>query len=116
MTKLTKKQMKEIRNEEIKQELRDLLEKNKHTVYTELLHVSQSGMMRSIKTTLEDGTNITDLVAELQDYTFHKTGGLRVTGTGMDMGFAVVYDLSCKLYCTEGYDHDSAYKLNHRWI
>ena len=116
MTKLTKKQLKEIRIQEVKQELKYLLEKSNYEVFTELLHVSQSGMMRSIKVYTKDLTDITDLVAEVQGYTFHKTGGLKATGCGMDMGFSVVYNLSVKLYCENGYEHDLAYKLNHKWL
>lgn len=113
---MNKKQMKEQRVLEVRQELKTLLENSNHKAYTKLLHVSQSGMLRSIEVYTEDGTNITDLVAELCGYTFHKTGGLRVTGVGMDMGFHVVYDLSFKLYCEEGYTREGAYKLNHSWL
>lgn len=118
--KLTKKEIKEIRISQMKEELKLMLEKNNHTVITENLHTSRSGMMRSLRLTLQDGTNITDLVAEIGDYKYHTNKrnqvGLKVTGCGMDMGFSVVYDLSCKLYCTEKYEHDNAYKLNQRWL
>ena len=114
--KLTKKELKVIRINEIKSELKELLTKNNHEVYTELLHVSKSGMIRSIKVYTKDMTDITDMVAEIDDYTFHKTGGLKVNGCGMDMGFSVVYNLSVKLYCESGYVHDLAYKLKHKWI
>ena len=100
--KLTKKQEKLNRQQEAKAKLVQLLADNNHTVYTNTLHTSQSGMLRSIVTTLEDGTNITDLVAEVCEYSHHKTGGLRVVGGGMDMGFHVVYYLSVKLYCDNG--------------
>lgn len=117
MKKLTKKQIKENRIAEIKKELISLLENNNHIVYTKLLHVSRSGMMRSLDLILEDGTCITDEVTELLEYKWHgNTGGLKVTGCGMDMGFSVVYDLSCKLYCDENYERDLAYKLNHKWF
>ena len=36
---------------------------------------------------------------------------LKISGCGMDMCFATVYDLSMTLFCPGKYDHDAAYSL-----
>lgn len=86
-------------------------------LYTILRHVSQSGMSRiiSVVKAEADGT-ITDLdwlIARAGLYT--RTGansrqsGLRVRGVGMDMGFAVVYDLSSAVL-------GDGYALKQAWL
>ena len=55
-----------------------------------------------------------------------KTGGLRVSGCGMDMGFHVVYNLGYALWpdgTPEPHgtrngapDSDGGYALKHRWL
>ena len=133
------------------------------TVYTDLKHVSRSGMLREIKcivTGKNDGQpwDITYFVACVIGERIGGHGGVRVTGCGMDMGFATVYNLSRylfpdgfgftmyknptsktgtlpkskaeaeKLYAKgyraregrngdrSGWDNDSGYALEHRWI
>jgi hypothetical protein len=68
------------------------------TVYTILRHVSQSGMMRhiSVKTELE-GLHDWN-VALATESRLAPQEGIKVTGAGMDMGFALVYHLSRVLY------------------
>lgn len=44
-----------------------------------------------------------------------KEDGFRITGAGMDMGFALVYDLSARVYpngfdCLEGWDYSIPYE------
>lgn len=72
------------------------------TVHTVLRRVSASGMSRRIdlyKLDNGDMRYLTGLVAKACGYSFPRQGeGLRVGGCGMDMGFAVVYDLSHALF------------------
>ena len=68
------------------------------TVYTVLRHVSSSGMSRRIDVyVIKDNRPrwLTSLVSDACGYSRYKQHGpLVVGGTGMDMGFAVVYDLA----------------------
>lgn len=91
------------------------------TVYTILRHVSNSGMSRAIDVyqIIDNQPRcITHLVAQVLGYSQDKKHdyALKVGGCGMDMGFHIVYSLSCALYCPDKYDHDSAYSLKHKWI
>ncbi len=75
-------------------------------VYVTVLHVSRSGMLRSIKATIiQDGRpwDISYLVAHIFGESLHKTGGVKMGGCGMDMGFALVYNLSSALF-PDGFD------------
>lgn len=116
MINYDKKQQLQLEKENVRQYLIKLFDEVGHEVYIELLHVSKSGMLRSINVYAKNGVNITGMVAKLLCYNFHKSGGLRVTGCGMDMGFHVVYTLSVALYCKDKYTHNGAYKLSHRWV
>ena len=79
-------------------------------VYCILRHVSQSGMMRVIDFYNKDMIRISHKISDLLSYSYHnKKEGLRVTGCGMDMGFAVVYDLSSAI-------HKSGYHLTREWL
>lgn len=73
-------------------------------VYTILRHVSKSGMSRSISIVCVDRE--TNEIISL-DYFAHivldrkidrNNGGLKIQGAGMDMGFALVYDLGRVMY------------------
>ena len=55
---------------------------------------------------------VTCYIACLLGYGYNNKG-LRVDGCGMDMGFAVVNDLSAALY---GHENRGAYKVSHRWM
>ena len=89
------------------------------TIFTNLTHVSRSGMSRSIECYLAQGrdnlTDITWLVARATNSRVDNThGGIIMGGCGMDMGFALVYNLGRTLYpngvpCTgsRGYDPDT---------
>lgn len=115
------------------------------TVYTILRHVSRSGMLRCIDlVVLEDGQpyEITYNAARaMGDRIDDKTGGIRVSDCGMDMGFDLVYNLGRTLY-PHGYDcpgelcqsndhsnhprparvagsmhhNDGGYAFRHRWL
>jgi hypothetical protein len=115
-------------------------------VYTVLTHLSHTGMMRSIKTLIVVDGKLIDAswaVARAVGWKFDRDhGGVKVTGTGMDMGFHVVNTLAYTLYpggyvcpgecyCTSGdhvngpldqrtpYDvqatHHDGYALRHAW-
>lgn len=112
--------------------LRNLL-KPGTTVYSVLRHVSQSGMTRRIDfyTVVKgDIVCISGWIADATGYRRSKNhDGLVVQGCGMDMGFAVVYDLSRTIY-PKGFkrkgwrrnndmidqDTDGGYALVSRWM
>ena len=86
-------------------------------VYCILRHVSRSGMSRVIDLKIpgqRDGNceiwTIGYNVARALDYPYdRKNEGVKIGGCGMDMGFALVYELSQKLF-------GNGYKLKHRWL
>ena len=69
-----------------------------NTVHTILRHVSRSGMSRAISVVVtEDGEprDVSWLVARAGLGKFDRQhDGVKIGGCGMDMGFALVYDLS----------------------
>ncbi|MDC6726290.1 hypothetical protein, partial [Leclercia adecarboxylata] len=69
------------------------------TAYTELIHVSRSGMTRDIAVYTKDGYNVSHLLVSELGFSPSRYGdGVRVTGTGMDMGFHVVYSMAAMMY------------------
>lgn len=72
------------------------------TVNVMLRHVARSGMMRCISAIVcQDGhpVDISHLIASAGLGKFsQKHGGIEMGGCGMDMGFALVYNLSSGLY------------------
>ena len=82
-------------------ELRELLPPGA-TVHTSLNHVSRSGMTRSISPIIvSDGEprDISYLIVRAGIARFdERHGGVKMHGAGMDMGFALVYNLSATLY------------------
>ena len=108
-------------------------------VHIVLRNVSRSGMSRRMDFyLLRKGSlvYVTPHVAELTGHNLHSDGTLKAGGCGMDMGFAVVYDLSRKLFPNGYYirkgewarNNDQeikdtgidamggGYALKHRWI
>lgn len=90
------------------------------TAYTVLTHVSRSGMSRRIMVlapvmATRHGKRrriIRDMsyrIADVLHYRVHDSGGLVVGGAGMDMGFAVVYELAQALY-------GDGYALDQQWV
>ena len=84
------------------------------TVYCVLRHVSQSGMMRVIDLIVIDNGQPRYLRSLVDDprwpYKVHrKHDGFTVNGAGMDMGFALVYDLG-RIF------HEDGYYFNHQWL
>lgn len=105
------------------------------TVYTILRHVSRSGMSRSIGVVLLKGRkqNSMDLhpnylVAKALGYRQGKGDGVVMGGCGMDMGFALVYNLGRTLWPNgngktvtgrngdTGPETDGGYLLEQRWL
>lgn len=82
-------------------ELRNILPPGS-TVSTILRHVSSSGMSRSISPIIctDDGPwDLTFLAVRAGVGKFDpKNGGVKMSGCGMDMGFALVYGLSRMMY------------------
>ena len=83
------------------------------TIYCILRHVSRSGMMRVIDLVKvgEDGEilNIGYNAALALGWPYdRRREGVRVSGTGMDMGFHLVYSLGHALF--------GGAALNHRWL
>jgi hypothetical protein len=99
------------------------------TVYTMLNHVSRSGMMRSISLyVVKDGENVylTGYAARALGEKRDRYDGISMPGCGMDMGFALVYNLGCTLW-PHGTpkphgrrngepDSDGGYALKQRWL
>lgn len=99
MSKISKAKLAEI--EEMKETLRTMLPPGS-TIYTQLDHVSKSGMMRAISIKIIEDNEIHDIThhvaVALQEKRHDKYGGIKINGCGMDMGFSIVYDLSYVLY------------------
>ena len=83
------------------------------TIYTQLEHVSKSGMTRYIKVRqIKDNYpyNWTYVVAKaLGSKVSDKHDAIRREGCGMDMGFELIYNLSSVLY-------GNGYAINQRWL
>ena len=87
------------------------------TLWTQLNHVSRSGMMRhiSVRQIKKDyPLDWTRLVSSALDWKQGKNrlgndNGIKVGGCGMDMGFHLVYTLSSVLY-------DDGYAIKHSWL
>lgn len=71
-------------------------------VWTHVESVSKSGMGRIINAYIisnNEPIRVSYELAQLMDMRFDdKTGGIHISGTGMNMEFALVYNLSSKLY------------------
>ena len=70
--------------------------KDGDTIYTSVQHVSQSGMTRDIKIiNIKENRpyNYNYYVSKALGYRI-KNNGVRIGGCGMDMGFALIYNLS----------------------
>jgi len=120
MATLSKKAQAQQEKEEARAFLLSILESQKTpTLYTNLKHVSSSGMSRDMKVLAvidEQIRDVTWYVARLGVGTLKERNGqrvIRVGGCGMDMGFHVVYTVSALLY---GYEERGAYTIRHEWI
>lgn len=92
--------------------LKDLVPQGS-TVWCVLEHVSQSGMTRDIKLFVIRDNDLWHLSYYVEQAGLYKRAkgrdGVRIGGCGMDMGFAIVYDLAMTLY-------GDGYCLSHRWL
>ena len=87
------------------------------TLYTQLNHVSQSGMTRHIsvrqikKNYPLDWTRLVSIALDWKEAKnrFGNYNGIKVGGCGMDMGFHLVYTLSNVLY-------NDGYAIKHSWL
>lgn len=104
------------------------------TVYTVLRHVARSGMSRNIDCFAMRRRRghscvprcISMLVSDAIDYPTASDGSVKVGGSGMDMGYAIVYALGSALWPdgtrkphgTRNGEPDSTggYALHHEWI
>ena len=86
--------------------LRELLPPGS-TVHTTVRHVARSGMSRSISCYVIRDNNprwLDRLICKATGYTFdEKREAVKIGGCGMDMGFAIVYDVGWALY-PQGFD------------
>jgi len=111
---MTKKQQKELQENEARESLLKRLEKGM-TLYTNIKHVSQSGMTRYIEPIAivdNEPINLSYWVNNLfGDKQVDKFGGqcVKVGGCGMDMGFHLIYSLSQELF-------NDGYALKQRWL
>jgi hypothetical protein len=87
--------------EEARKMLREMLPPGSK-VFTTVLHVSRSGMSRTIRVAAMENCepqDISPFVAYATGLKFDRDrGGVKVGGCGMDMCFQVVYELSHALY------------------
>ena len=83
------------------------------TVFTICRQVSRSGMYRHISVIVKSGEDLLNQsynIAKLLGYTYKdKTNSVGVSGGNMDMGFALVYNLSHELY-------GDGYAIKQRWL
>lgn len=112
----------------------DILRRKRPTLHTILRHVSSSGMTRHIDVYLLDKERklyLSYLVHKICGYPRTKEGALRIGGYGTDMGFAVVYAFSSRIF-PEGFkykktehhrngdpapvDKDGGYGLHQEWL
>ena len=98
--------------EEAIEKLREVI-KEGDTLWTQLHHVTKSGMTRYIGVRLLKNDypyNYTHHVAKALDWkTSDKYEGVKVGGCGMDMGFHLIYSLSHALY-------GDGYAIKQRWL
>lgn len=132
MAKLTKAQQQD--QQEAREALLEIL-KPGATVYTSCSHVARSGMSRTIELCVpvvgDDGEPYIRSISWLACRAIggswdDRRHGIRMGGCGMDMGFAVVYDLGLTLWPagtpephgTRNGEPDSngGYALKHSWL
>lgn len=100
-------------------------------IYTNLRYCSRSGMSRSISLHyIDEEKNMRDIsglaAKAMKDKIDEKHGGIKIGGCGMDMGFALVYNLGCYLWpngTPEPHskrngllDSSGGYALKQQWI
>lgn len=105
------------------------------TIYHTVKHVAKSGMSRQISFYIVRDGKIESINWELSHILDYKrnpsNGALKIGGTGMDMGFHVVYSAGRKLFPNgfklaegqygrngdkSGFDKDGGYAFQSEWI
>jgi len=85
-----------------KEELSTYMDETGRHVYYIVRHVSRSGMSRSISFFVVSEGSIRSIDYHIKEHLSYKfdrnNGGFKVEGCGMDMGFAVIYDLGRYLW------------------
>lgn len=87
----------------------------KPLIYTVLRHITPSGMTRSISVhtfdlEIEEMLQLNYPCALLLGLALDKNSeGIKIRGGGMDMGFAMIYDLAGRVL-------GDGYALSHRWL
>jgi hypothetical protein len=123
------KETRKMNREQAIEKLREAIEPN-DTLYTQLEHVTKSGMTRFIKVRqIKDNYpyDFTYLVAKALDWKYSdKHYAIKVEGCGMDMGFHLIYTLGQVLWPdgtpephgTRNGEPDSTggYAINQRWL
>lgn len=124
-----------IQEETWEQKIVGWIRRTRPTIYCICRHVSSSGMSRRMSFYAIKNNKpvyLDALIAEMAGYKFDKhKQGLRVSGCGMDMGFAVVYEFSCRCF-PDGFkyrkgvthrngdpspiDKDGGYALTQSWL
>lgn len=127
---VSQKEGKLARQEQAKKHLRTML-KPGMTVSTILNHCSSSGMSRSISAVIANKKGeiikLDYWIAQAKgEHIDEKHGGLKMSGCGMDMGFALVYSLGQMLWPNGtkkphgtrngAPDSDGGYALRHTWL
>ena len=115
------------RQEYCRKELRKIL-KPKSTVYTVLRSVSKSGMSREISAFAIQKGELRNLDCLVADAIGHVVGthGIKMHGSGMDIGFALVHSLGAALW-PKGTakphsqrngepDREGGYALKRQWL
>jgi len=103
---------KEQEKQEALKRLQEVFKKG-DTLYTQLEHVSKSGMMRHIKVRQLKNDRPLDwtyLVSKALEWNMSdKTYAIKVSGCGMDMGFHLIYTLSRRLF-------NDGYAIKQKWL
>ena len=108
--KLTAEEKKHI-VEEAKLRLDNLINKG-DTIYSIVKHTSTSDRTRSIAFYIVKDNEIMDItwyISQAFDYPMHKSGGLNISGSSMDLGFHVVETISRIKF-------NESYAINHQWL
>lgn len=126
---MTKKQEQEAERANARAKLLEWIKPGSE-VFTVLRHVSKSGMSRSISLFISHEKTIFDVTyfaaRAMGDTIDRNHGGIKISGYGMDMGFALVYNLGATLWpkgTPEPHgrrngepDSDGGYALKHHWL
>lgn len=121
---MSRQSLKSKEREEALAQLREWI-KPGDTVYTILRHVSRSGMQRHISLVIFPGGAAPPLhpnysagkVLGRRVVNSHGRDALTIGGVGMDMGFALVYELGRALFPDgAGDENNGGYCIRHEWI